>query len=179
MNEEKQALRAHYLRLRRALGAEQKRALDSEITARVLESRIFLDASTVLCFVSMLHEIDTMPIFKHAWQYGKHIAAPRCGQNGRMEFYFVHGPDDLVFGAYGILEPRNGCDICLPEPSALCIVPCLAADLAGHRLGHGGGYYDRYLAAHPVHTLGSCYSFCMTLALPIETFDIPIAQWIC
>ncbi|MBQ7542027.1 MAG: 5-formyltetrahydrofolate cyclo-ligase [Clostridia bacterium] len=178
MNVEKQALRSKYLRLRRALAPEHKRALDSAIVSRLLDSTAFLDARTILCFVPMPHEIDVMPVFEHAWRIGKEIAAPRCLQDGLMEFRFVRKRQDLSCGAYGIPEPIADCALCVPDASALCIVPCLAADHAGHRLGHGGGYYDRYLFAHPVRTLGICYSFCMTPALPIEPFDIPIAQWI-
>lgn len=178
LSAQKQALRSEYMRCRRALTPERKRTLDRQIVSRVLQCDAYRNAQTIFCFVSMPHEIDTAPIFFDAWCSGKRTAAPRCRAHGEMDFFLIRSMQDLVPGAWDIPEPEGDCPLCLPDPKTLCIVPALAADARGNRLGHGGGYYDRYLAAHPVAALGICYSFCVSPALPGEPFDIPIDLWI-
>ena len=175
---QKQALRAQYMQRRRSLSPSQKQATDAYITQRVLHSDAYRNAQTILCFVAMEHEIDTTPILLDAFRSGKRVAVPRCRDHGQMDFFLIRSMQDLFPGKWGIPEPAADCPLCVPDEKTLCIVPALAMDAAGNRLGHGGGYYDRYLAAHPVATLGICYAFCISPALPGEPFDIPVDLWI-
>ena len=174
VNAQKDALRKVYLRKRRSLPPQEKQAMDEAIARRVLQSEAYLAAKTLFCYVSLPHEIDTRAILADAWRRGKRVAVPRCGEKGQMDFFAVSSADDLSAGKYGIQEPNDGCALCVPDPADLCIVPCLAADERGFRLGYGGGYYDRWLSVHPVRTLGLCCGCCMTQTLPTEPFDIPI-----
>lgn len=174
MNGEKDALRSSFLRLRRSIPPDKKDLMDRKIGSRVLQSDAYQTAQTVFCYVSLPNEVDTRAIFADAWRRGKQIAAPRCCEQGRMDFFTVTSWDDLAAGMRGILEPKESCPLCLPQPDDLCILPCLAADERGFRLGYGGGYYDRYLSAHPVRTLGLCYASFVVSTLPTEPFDVPI-----
>ena len=178
LNAQKKALREVYLQRRRAITSAQKQTLDAQIVSRVLRSGAYRTAQTVLCYLPMAHEVDVTPILLDAWRSGKRVAAPRCRPHGQMDFFTIRDMQDLSRGAWGISEPNADRPLCVPDEASLCIVPALAADAEGYRLGHGGGYYDRYFAAHPVRKLGVCYAFCVSPALPREPFDIPIDLWI-
>lgn len=148
--------------------------MDAAITAQVLQIDAYLTAGTVFCYVSLPHEIDTTPILTDAWARKKRVAVPRCREKGEMDFCLIESLDDLTLGSFGIAEPKDSCPLCVPVRTDVCIVPCLAADLRGCRLGYGGGYYDRYLTAHPVQTVGLCYHGCITETLPTDPFDVPL-----
>ena len=171
---QKDALRRHYMQVRRALDAQKKAEADALIASRVLKSAAYRMANTVLCYVSLPHEIDTHAILADAWSCGKCVAVPRCRENGQMDFFAVSSPDDLAPGMRGISEPKDDCLLCVPQSGDLCIVPCLAMDARGYRLGYGGGYYDRYLYRYPVRTVGLCYAVCLTQTLPTGHYDVPI-----
>lgn len=172
--DDKASLRKAFLQYRRSLSPQDKSALDARIAAQILCNETYLSAQTVFCYVSLPQEIDTSAILADAARRGKRIAVPRCRNNGQMDFYVVSSPNDLVPGSFGIREPKESCSMCVPDPDDLCIVPCLAADTRRIRLGYGGGYYDRYLAAHPTKTIGLCYSACVTEMLPTDEFDVPL-----
>ena len=89
-----------------------------------------------------------------AWDDGKEVAVPRVDGDGIMHFYYLRSLKDLEPGAFGIMEPRADCRICETE-EGLLLMPGVAFDEQGHRVGYGGGYYDRYLEKHPhlIHNL--------------------------
>lgn len=178
MNAQKQALREKYLRICRAMSSAEKSASDACIAARVLQSDAYRSAKTIFCYISLPHEVDTLPILFDAWMSGKRVASPRCRPDGHMSFYLIAGISDISCGIWGIPEPNTECPLCLPDETTLCIVPAVAADTENYRLGHGCGYYDRYLASFPVRTLGICYASCVFPVLPREPFDRPIDFWI-
>ncbi len=176
VTEEKAALRNRFLKLRRSLTPEDKAALDAQIVFNVLRDSAYESAETVLCYVSLPREIDTALIIEDAHRRGKRVAVPRSHKGGQMDFYIISTSDDLETGFFGIREPKQSCTLYTPHPNDLCIVPCLAADRSGFRLGYGGGYYDRYLAAHPIRTLGLCYCACVTDTLVHNEFDISLQK---
>lgn len=176
VTEKKAQLRKRFLQYRTSLSPREKAESDARITAQVLSSDAYLSAQTVLCYVSLPQEIDTTCILANALMCGKRIAVPRCRGNGQMDFFVISSPDDLLSGMHGIPEPKETCSLCTPQPDDLCIVPCLAADARGFRLGYGGGYYDRYLAQHPVRTIGLCHAASVTQTLPTDSFDIPLQK---
>ena len=149
--------------------------MDASITARVLQSEAYLSAQTVFCYVSLPHEADTRAILADAWRRGKHVAVPRCRGNGQMDFYTVSSEDDLSPGSFGIPEPKDGCAILFPQDGDLCIVPCLAADERGFRLGYGGGYYDRFLPLCTKAVIAAA-ALCTqkTELVPMEKTDCPM-----
>ena len=174
VSKEKAALRRAYTQYRRSLSGDEKAAMDTAVANQVLQTDAYLSAETVFCYASLPSEIDTYAILSDAWQRKKRVALPRCKKDGVMEFYSVSSINDLSCGMLGIPEPDPTCSLCIPSSKDVCIVPCLAVDTNGFRLGYGGGYYDRYLSLNPVKTIGLCYSACRTERLPTDSFDIPI-----
>ena len=115
-------------------------------------------------------------LMERALDDGKCLAVPKCGRAGEMTFYEIHGFDDLETGEFSLIEPKTGiCRRAEDFSDALCIVPGLAFDRKGSRLGYGGGYYDRFLHDNPgVVTFGLCFGECMTERLIRGRYDLPV-----
>ncbi len=131
--------------LRASISPEIRKIRDMKITDSLLESDIFQQANCVFCYHSFDDEIDTRQIIKLSLELGKIICLPKTIGSGIMTAHKINSISDLKKGAYGIPEPNENCLKIPEEQIDLCIVPCLAADKHGHRLGYGGGYYDRFL----------------------------------
>ena len=172
---EKQALRAHYRALRDALTPALRQAEAREICAQILRSDAYAAAKTVLLYAAQGNEIDLSAVAADAWARGKTVGYPRClDRNGRMAFFGVSAPESLAPGAFGILEPDEGCPLVQPAKEALCLVPALAVDERGNRLGYGKGYYDRFLADWEGVTMCAVYACCVAPTLPHDGYDLPV-----
>lgn len=88
-----------------------------------------------------------------------------------MEAYIITKEEDLEVGKFGIMEPKAGCEVLMPEQIDLIILPCLSCDRKGNRLGYGGGYYDRYLERCNGVRVVICREKLMLDEIPSETFD--------
>ncbi len=128
----------------------------------------------VLVFLPTKKEPDLTPLYRRLLEEGYALYAPRCGRQGQMEFYRFDTVEQCAPGLYGILEPTGDERPSCPRP--LMLVPGLAFTADGVRLGKGGGYYDRYLAAHPCIRIGVCPSACLAGWLPAEAYDIPVDE---
>lgn len=169
------SLRNRYKELRRGLGEEKKKQMDAAIFAKVTRLQVYQNAETVLVYVSTPIEVDTHALIRHALAQGKRVAVPYCIPGTvQMEFYYISSMDELASGTFGVLEPN-------PETSrkairterALCIMPGLAYDKSGYRLGYGKGYYDRFLSRFQGIKVGICYSACIRGTLPHGRYDVP------
>ncbi len=114
------------------------------ISSVVLNSDEWKNAEIVFVFVSLKNEIDTSPLLLDALGSGKRLCVPRITGDGLMEAVEIKKLSDLKSGKFGISEPIKGCPIIKKEQIDLIILPCLAADENGSRLGKGGGFYDRF-----------------------------------
>ena len=179
VKEEKSALRRQYLAARKALDPVQKKQWDEQIARLLCHHVRYRNAETLLAYVSLPHEVNTAEILQLLWQDGRCVALPRCAKDGQMDFYLVRSPADLSDGRWSISEPNDSCPLYLPNAEDLCLVPGLAFDQRGFRLGHGGGYYDRYLARFSVPTIGLCYPGFRPDVLPTEPFDVRIEEILC
>lgn len=137
-------------------------------------SRIYRDCDTVLVYISRDHEIDTSGIIRAAAANGKRIAAPVCTDGGEMTFRLIRDAGDLRPGRFGIPQPDDRCPVWRPAKGCVCICPALCCDMRGHRLGFGGGYYDRFLSRFDGIRVGLCYADSIIPALPSESWDIPL-----
>lgn len=178
--EEKAALRRFYREKRKALSPQQKTRLDEGLFQTVFTDDTVRSAKKLLLFASLPTEPNTAPMLRAALENGYVVALPFClEQQGEMCFYQITSEDALltdVSGQYGISVPQP-----LPHreltdfSDALCLVPGLAFDRRGYRLGYGGGYYDRFLSRHAeIRTAGLVYSDFVTEALPAESFDMHV-----
>lgn len=160
-------------------GLQQKERTEAglAICKRIKELRIYQEAETVFCFVGTEQEIDTKPLLEQAWRDGKRVAVPKCKEKGCMDAYQINSLSELAAGKYGILEPKAGCTLIPPEEIDFAVLPCVACDRAGYRLGHGGGYYDRYLAKTKCKTAVVCMERLLLEKTPTEYFDSR-ADWV-
>lgn len=169
--DEKQSLRSALKERRKTLEASYCSEADAAIIEEVEQMECYRKASVIFCYVSMPGEVETTAWMKQAWKDGKRIAVPRCEARGIMEAYEIESLDDLESGAYGIREPKRSCPRVLPQQIDLCIIPCVAADKDGWRLGYGGGYYDRYLPQTEAVRVLLCREAMICERIPTEEHD--------
>lgn len=158
--------------IRGALTGEYMKRASTQITEKVLGSREFAICERLFIYVSTAGEPDTEEIIRTALKAGKRVFVPRCTGPGTMEAVEIADFDeDLAPGTMGILEPKNGrrAD---PREIDLAIIPCVAAAKDGVRIGHGAGYYDRYLAETGCYKTVLCFSELIMEELPAEKYDI-------
>ena len=145
--EAKRSLREGVLRSRDALAPEARVRLAEAIRGTLIAREDFLRARTVLLSLAFRSEWETRPLFWESWARGKTTVAPRVNRETRMlELRAVSNLErDIARGYLGIDEPMPHCPaVDLPEIDWV-LVPGVAFDLSGHRIGYGGGYYDRLL----------------------------------
>lgn len=170
---DKERLRREMLRKRSAMTAEEIESASGALAARLFTHPLYRGAKTLYVYLSARQEVRTDGVIAQARRDGKRVAAPKV-EGKELQFYYLEEDTKLQTGAFGILEPVNA--QAADEPTALVLLPGLAFDRAGYRLGYGGGYYDRFLAREPDHpTVALCYGFQLLDRLPTEPHDIPAA----
>lgn len=172
----KRSLRSQLLALRRALTHEVWAASSRAAQRNLLSLDEFKRAACVALYAPLHNETDTGLIAAAAFQDGKRVLYPAvCGH--KMVFRSVDRVEMLQQGTFGILEPCPGGDDHDADEAELIVVPGVAFDLSGHRIGYGKGFYDRFLH-HPgcsAHLIGLCHDFQLTEALiPADMHDIPM-----
>ncbi len=142
------------------------------IMERFTELSEYADTKVLLAYVDAKREVETRLLMHQAWKDGKKVAAPRVDGNGIMYYYYIENLEDLEPGSFGIMEPKQTCALCETE-EGLLLMPGVAFDIRCHRVGYGGGYYDRYLEKHPglVH-IALAFEFQVFDEVPWEIHDI-------
>lgn len=147
---------------------------DESISRAILMLPEYQNASCIFCYVSVGREIDTRSIIEDAWALGKRIAVPRCTSKAIMELFEIHSWQDLEIGSYQIPEPKAYCIPVSPSEIDFAIVPCLSCDKKRNRLGHGGGYYDRYLFNTSFPSAAVCREKLLLDNVCCEAHDRPV-----
>lgn len=176
------SLRREKIRARKALSPKERAQKSAEICRRLQESAEWKKSGTVLVYVSYGEEVSTRELIEQAFLDGKRVYCPRVCGKGRMEFYRILSADDLQPGFCGIPEPSGDGERfpagVLQPYDILILVPGTVFDRCGHRIGYGGGYYDRYLARFPKGNrpccIGLCFGCQMTESLVPKEHDIPV-----
>jgi 5-formyltetrahydrofolate cyclo-ligase len=171
MKNKKKALRRQLLDRRATMMAEERQASDRAITERFLDLPEYRAAGTVLLYASYGSEVDTFAIARAAINDGKCVAYPLCNESDHTMKFLICRPDELMPGYRGIPEPPEGFGEAETDGASVCVLPGLAFDREGHRIGYGGGYYDRFLEGFQGITVGLA-RFLMD-RLPYEPHDIP------
>lgn len=163
----------------RGIIREKKRALTQTQIARASEALaqalfahpMYHSAKALYAYISYNQEVCTEAIIRRALADGKRVAVPKVfGQE--MRFILLDENSRIALGYKGIPEPVSG--KLAQEKDALVLMPGLAFDREGHRMGYGGGFYDRFLAAEPHPTIALCYDFQLLPDLPTQAHDIPV-----
>lgn len=169
---EKSVLRRQIAAQKRALSEAQIAAASARLATLLYAHPLYQHAGALYAYLSYNQEVRTMPIIAHALAQGKRVAVPKV-YGEQMRFLWLDDPSQLAVGYCGIPEPVFDTPVA-DDPSALVLMPGLAFDPHGHRLGYGGGFYDRFLSQEPHPTIALCYDFQLLPALQTESFDIPV-----
>lgn len=181
VSEKKSALRQEYLQLRQSLSVEQWREWSTEITRHAIELPAMRKAREVLCYVSSKdHEVNTLELIQTLLARGCRVAVPRMLPDVRLEWRCIEDIGQLSRARFGILEPtQDACPLFEhPACAEICIVPGIAWDLRGHRIGYGVGFFDRFLSVFSGISIGLAFESQLISRVPHETHDIPVAHLI-
>ncbi len=167
---EKNALRKQYAALRNEIPQDVRKKTDMKICQALISSASFRYADCILAYAPKGPEVDILPAVYEALAQGKRVAFPLCCEGNTIRFFYAH-PQELVPGAFGILEPAQGASPCTDFQGAICLVPGLLFDTAGYRIGYGKGYYDRFLSGFSGATLGIVRREFILKQLPQGRYD--------
>ena len=135
-------IRTAALGARRGMSAEERVIASKKICDKVTHSREFRAATLIACYLAMPDEVDTRIIIQRAWRAKKRIFTPISRKSGEMFFREIHPETPLICNRMGLWEPLAG-EFVSPRELQLVITPTVAYDNMNHRIGMGGGYYDR------------------------------------
>ena len=172
-------LRRSLLEQRRSLTPEQWRAKSDRICHQLQSFPLYSQATTVLAYFSFRQEPDLSPLFQNnnrqqRWGF------PRCVGQSLMWHLWRPG-EKLVRGKYGILEASATSPTVSAQEVDLILVPTVACDRQGYRLGYGGGFYDRLLTSAEwtnIPTIGIVFHFAYLSTLPVDYWDVKL-NYIC
>ena len=170
---DKKELRRVIREKKRAMTEEQIASASERLRELFAASNAYAQAKSIYGYLPYNQEVRTVPILEQAIRDGKRVAVPKC-YGDEMRFIWMEDLSQVEKGYAGIPEPISDGPVA-DDQTALVLMPGLAFDPQGHRIGYGGGFYDRFLAAEPNHpTLALCYDFQMLEHLETEEFDIPV-----
>ena len=170
---DKKELRRTIRERKRAMTEEEIVSRSEKLVALFAQSEAYKAAKTIYGYLPYNQEVRTVPMLEQALKDGKRVAVPKV-YGDEMKFLYLDDLSQVEKGYAGIPEPIAD-DPLADDKTALVLMPGLAFDPAGHRIGYGGGFYDKFLAAEPNHpTLALCYEFQMLPRLDTEEHDIPV-----
>lgn len=155
---------------------EEKQEIETALHTRLFASECWEQAKIIGLTFSTALEWDTTAIIQKAWEEGKRTALPKCDPTQhRMDFYMVEDDKQLETGYANIVEPDpTRASYAEKDMLDLLIVPGVAFDFRGYRIGFGGGYYDRFLKEYHGTSLSLLSDIQLIQELPVEDFDIPV-----
>lgn len=170
---DKRELRRMIREKKRAMSVEQIAEKSRRLGALFADSEAYRQASAIYGYLPYNQEVRTVPMLEQALRDGKRVAVPKVFGD-EMRFIWMTDLTQVEKGYSGIPEPiEDGPEA--DDENALVLMPGLAFDPRGHRIGYGGGFYDKFLAREPEHpTVALCYDFQMLEQLDTEEFDIPV-----
>ena len=169
----KSELRKYVREKKRAMTAEQIAQKSQELAQLFYTTEAYCNAKTIYGYLPYNQEVRTVPMLQRALEDGKQVAVPKVFGD-EMRFIYLTDLSAVAPGYAGIPEPVADGPVA-EDPHALVLMPGLAFDRQGHRIGYGGGFYDQFLAKEPEHpTLALCYDFQLFETLQTEEHDIPV-----
>ena len=169
----KAELRKEIRAKKRAMTEEEIIKKSHNLCEKFLQCDAYKTAKSVYGYLPYNQEVRTWELLEQAMKDGKKVAVPKV-HGEEMRFIYITDFSQVSDGYCGIPEPLND-DPIATDKDSLVLMPGLAFDRDGHRIGYGGGFYDRFLSAEPSHkTVALCYDFQLVEELPTEEFDIPV-----
>ncbi len=180
---QKNKLRIRIIQCRDALTPVERKEASCRLTDKIIQHPLYREAKVLLAFVSYGSETDTLDILMDALKSGKKVYVPKIEQtdtSGKiMVFYRMYDPAELVPGFHGIKEPSGESECYVYDEenagSALMLMPGVAFDKKGNRMGYGGGFYDRFLEnKHALRrqTIAVGFACQMVEEVPVEDNDL-------
>ena len=142
MTDDQSTIRRKGLAARTALSVDARRNASEITSENVFRSSWFHRANYLACYLSVGAEVSTWSIIARAWSMKKRVFVPVLERNRHMQFREIRPETDLVENSFGILEPSSG-EIASARMLDIVIAPVVAYDRNRHRVGMGGGYFDR------------------------------------
>ena len=171
---DKQSIRREIRARRQSLPQEARDEAAQQAISHLLAWDVYRSARSVLAYAAVRGELDVRALLEDALACGKALCLPRCEAGGEMTARRVTGLRALERSAYGIPEPGPGAPVCAAGEIDLAIVPGIAFDARGVRIGQGGGYYDRFLPRFRGVAAGIGYTFQVYEALPSLSHDAAV-----
>jgi len=171
----KQKIRNTILMKLKTQKEENRNKKSAQLKNKLFRNRVFKKAKTVMFYMPFGGEVDTVDMIRSAQKIGKIVVVPVCGKNRMMSPCVLKDKGTLLRGPYGIREPALKKPVNLKSLD-LVIVPGLAFDKQGRRLGRGKGYYDRFLSRISQHSIsiGLAYDFQILPSIPTTEYDIDV-----
>ncbi|SKA61796.1 5-formyltetrahydrofolate cyclo-ligase [Eubacterium uniforme] len=192
----KSVLRNEILNKRKSLSKDKIANTSELLCNKIINHPKYKDANIILAYMAQDGEIDLEVLMKDAISKDKKVYIPKVLRKHTMEFYRYTNKDDLEISNFGILEPKEKEPLQISETDQIfVIVPGVAFDKSGNRIGYGGGFYDTYLSnlldkynnkstktkitdktTSSIYTLAPCYNFQLIDFIKSEDFDIPVME---
>lgn len=170
---DKKELRAAVRARKRAMTSDEIRVKSELLAEKCMQTEQYRNASTIYAYLPYNQEVLTTILLEKALSDGKRVAVPKV-YGDDMKFLYITDFENLAKSDFGIPEPIADEPVA-DDTLALVIMPGLAFDPQGHRVGYGGGFYDKFLSREPNHpTVALCYDFQMYPVLETEAHDIPV-----
>lgn len=169
---DKRSLRKHIRELKRQFTDDQLVEMSRPVVSQLLAHPAVIKAETILMYYSLPDEVFTHEAVHLLCENGKTVLLPRVIDGENMEIRIYSKPADLALGHYGIMEPTGAL---FTDYAAIdvAVIPGMAFDAQGHRLGRGKGYYDRFLPkATRAYKIGVCFDFQKQETIPTDAYDI-------
>jgi 5-formyltetrahydrofolate cyclo-ligase len=166
---------------RKTLDPGQAKAAGAAICERIRSLAAWNQADEVAAYMPVQGEVDVLPLIEELWARGARVLLPRCRpeRTGEMELACPLGLEELTPGAFGIMEPTpEACPAVRACEPGLVLLPGLAYDRKGMRLGFGGGYYDRLIASGILGDAllaAPAYAFQVLEEIPSDPWDRPVS----
>jgi len=174
---DKAEIRKSMLQARNAMTREEIAAGSLAIVKRLVDLEEIRRASTLMVYLAFGSEVITDGLILWGWGEGKRVVVPRCHPGSReMTACRIDGFDELEKGHYGIREPKAGHVRPVPRGEIeAVVVPAVAFDRRGCRVGYGGGYYDRFLPEEPqAARIGAAFARQIVMAIPADSHDVTV-----
>ena len=167
----KDELRQYITQQKRQFTPQQLAQLSLPVIARLRP--LLAEAQTIVAYYALPDEVCTHQLLEELVAEGKTVLLPKVLDEEGMELRRYQGPQDLCEGAYHIMEPTGEAFPALSQID-IALIPGLAFDAQGHRLGRGKGYYDRFLTSFKGKTIGVCFDFQKVAEVPVDAHDIAV-----